>query len=224
METVAGYGMDKTWLKQELERRGHGAQAALAEFLGLSASVMSKTLNTPRKISAEEADRIRAWLGQSGEARDGQPAPATAPARRPARQAATALDLRRQDLPVWAAVQGGEEGAMLITASPIDWIARPRELGVVDAFAVFLIGDSMHPRYDHGDQLYIHPHRPPQGGDDCLFIHQVDDTSFMGLAKTLVRPLSDKWRVKQYNPAKEFELDRRKWPKAWKIVGKMNRS
>src|SRR5262249_14192854 len=162
--------------------------------------------------------------GNRGGGRGARGGPAAAPARRPARRAGTALDLRRQALPVWAAVQGGEEGAMLITASPIDWIARPRELGVVDAFAVFLIGDSMHPRYDHGDQLYIHPHRPPQGGDDCLFIHQVDDTSFMGLAKTLVRPLSDKGRVKQYNPAKEFELDRRKWPKAWKIVGKMNRS
>ena len=216
--------MDKAWLKQELERRGRGAQTALAEHLGIRASVMSKILNMDRKISAEEADRIRAWLGQLGE-----PAPpaasrlAPSPVRRSS-QALTPVDLRRQDLPVWAAVQGGEEGAMVITASPIDWIARPRELEVVDAFAVFLIGDSMYPRYDHGDQLYIHPHRPPKGGDDCLFIRQVDDTSFLGLAKTLVRPGADKWRVRQFNPAREFDLDRRKWPKAWKIVGKMNRT
>ena len=190
---------------------------------------MSKILNMDRKISAEEADKIQEWLGQP---RRPAPAPsgplarstsASSPARRPA-QALTPVDLRRQDLPVWAAVQGGEEGAMLITASPIDWIARPRELEVVDAFAVFLIGESMYPRYDHGDQLYIHPHRPPKAGDDCLFIQQVDDSSFLGLAKTLVRPLADKWRVKQFNPAKEFDLDRRKWPKAWKIVGKMNRA
>jgi hypothetical protein len=221
--------MDKAWLKQELKRRGRGAQAALAEHLGIAESVMSKILNMDRKISAEEAGRISAWLGQPGPPAAGPSPPSAAsrsappPARRAA-QALTPVDLRRQDLPVWAAVQGGEEGAMLITASPIDWIARPRELEVVDAFAVFLIGDSMYPRYDHGDQLYIHPHRPPKGGDDCLFIQQIDDTSFFGLAKTLVRPLSDRWRVKQYNPAKEFDLDRRKWPKAWKIVGKMNRA
>ena len=215
--------MDKDWLKQELDRRGHGAQAALAEFLGMSASVMSKTLNTPRKISAEEADRIREWLGQPRQPAAGPPPPrAPSTARRPA-QSLASVDLRRQDLPVWAAVQGGEQGAMLITTSPIDWIARPRELEVVDAFAVFLIGDSMSPRYDHGDQLYVHPHRPPKGGDDCLFIHQVDDTSFLCLAKTLVRPGTDKWRVRQFNPEREFDLDRRKWIKAWKIVGKMNR-
>ena len=69
----------------------------------------------------------------------------------------------------------------------------------------------------------VHPHRPPKGGDDCLFIHQVDDTSFLGLAKTLVRAGTDKWRVRQFNPEREFDLDRRKWIKAWKIVGKMNR-
>src|SRR5215470_5862784 len=190
METVAGYGMDKTWLKQELERRGHGAQAALAEFLGMSPSVMSKTLNTQRRISPQEADRIQAWLNKrpatvAMAATMAEAQEPLAPAPRGPRQAVTPLDLRRQDMPVWAAVQGGEDGAMLITASPIDWIARPRELGVVDAFAVFLIGDSMHPRYDHGDQLYIHPHRPPQSGDDCLFIQQVadDETSFLGLAK-----------------------------------------
>ena len=215
--------MDKDWLKQELDRRGHGAQAALAEFLGMSASVMSKTLNTSRKISAEEADRIREWLGQAANVREGHLPPPAPPTPRRAPQPAAPLDQRRRDMPVWAAVQGGEQGAMLITTAPIDWIARPRQLEDVDAFAVFLIGDSMSPRYDHGDQLYIHPHRPPKGGDDCLFIQQVDETSFLALAKTLLRPGTDKWRVKQFNPEREFDLDRRKWIKAWKIVGKMNR-
>jgi phage repressor protein C with HTH and peptisase S24 domain len=215
--------MDK--LKQELERRGHGAKGMLAAHLGIRPSAMSKKLNGSLSISAGEAARIAEWLGQpvTPETRPSPPSPVPSSARRTA-QSLTPLDLRRQDLPVWAAVQGGEEGAMLITTSPIDWIARPRELEVRDAFAVFLIGDSMSPRYDHGDQLYVHPHRPPKGGDDCLFIHEVEaEGQFLGLAKTLVRAGADKWRVRQYTPQKEFDLDRRKWTKAWKIVGKMNR-
>lgn len=134
-------------------------------------------------------------------------------------------DDRRRDnpLPVWASAEGGEEGAMLITTGPIDWIPRPRTLQVQGAFAVYLIGDSMSPAYDHGDQLYIHPHRPAEGGQDCLFVQELEDGTLLGLAKRLVRARPDRWRVRQFNPAKDFELDRRKWRKAWVIVGKMNR-
>jgi phage repressor protein C with HTH and peptisase S24 domain len=224
-------GMDKATLKQELERRGHGAQSALAEFLGVHPSIVSRMLNSPRKMSVEEAAKIGEWLsGVPVQARAEAPPPVLPPQRRTTQrqtmQRAAPLDFRREDmLPVWAAVQGGEEGAMLITTSPVDRIPRPRELlEVVDAFAVFLVGDSMSPRYDHGDQLYVHPHRPPGRGDDCLFVRQVDETSFLGLAKTLVRPSDRRWHVKQYNPAREFDLDRRVWKQAWKIIGKMNRS
>jgi phage repressor protein C with HTH and peptisase S24 domain len=131
---------------------------------------------------------------------------------------------RNNPLPVWASAEGGEEGAMLITSGPIDWIPRPRSLQVRGAFAVYLVGDSMSPAYEHGDQLYIHPHRPPRGTDDCLFVRELDDGTLLGLAKRLVRHTSDKWRVRQFNPFKDFDLDRRKWTKAWVIVGKMNRA
>ena len=214
--------MDKAWLKRELGRRGHGAQRALSRVLGISEGLMSRIINGRRAISPEEADAIRSWLEQNPPATAARPVP-PAPAARRMTQPLAPLDLRRQDLPVWAAAQGGDDGAMLITTEPIDWIVRPRELQVRDAFAVFLLGNSMSPRYDHGDQLYVHPHRPPAGGDDCLFIRQVDDASFYALAKTLVRAAPDKWRVRQFNPAREFDLDRATWTKAWKIVGKINR-
>lgn len=133
-------------------------------------------------------------------------------------------DDRRRDnpLPVWASAEGGDSGAMLITTGPIDWIPRPRSLEVKNAFAVYLIGDSMSPAYEHGDQLYVHPHRPPQGGNDCLFIRELEDGTLIGLVKRLLRRTADKWRVRQFNPGKDFDLPRDKWPKAWVIVGKMN--
>ena len=54
--------MDKKWLRQQLEARGRGAQAALAAHLGLSASVTNKLINGSRRIMADEADRIRRFL------------------------------------------------------------------------------------------------------------------------------------------------------------------
>lgn len=153
---------------------------------------------------------------------DRQPLPASA---LPPPQTPLPDDRQRANpLPVWASAEGGEEGAMLITSGPIDYIPRPRSLQVTGAFAVYLVGSSMSPAYEHGDMLYIHPHRPVQGGDDCLFIQQLDDGSLLGLAKRLVRRGTDKWRVRQFNPDKDFDLDRRRWAKAWVIVGKMNRA
>ena len=218
--------MDKRTLKKELEERGHGAQSALAEYLGVNPSIVSRMLNSPRKLRDEEIARIEHWLSRTPKAEAAQAPPwgsAPSTTASPA-QPAMPVDFRRKDMPLWAAAQGGDEGAMIINTSPIDWIPRPRELQVFDAFAVYLRGESMSPAYDEGDQLWIHPHLPPKSGDDCLFVKQVDATSFLGLVKRLVRASHDKWRVEQFNPRKEFDLDRRKWSKVWKIVGKMNRA
>lgn len=54
--------MEKAWFKEEVAKRGHGAQAALAKFLGMSASTLNKRIRTKRKISSDEADKIREWL------------------------------------------------------------------------------------------------------------------------------------------------------------------
>lgn len=127
-------------------------------------------------------------------------------------------------LEVWASAEGGDEGAMLITTSPIDYIPRPAGLPVRGSFAVYLIGDSMSPAYEHGDQLYINANKPIRAGLDCLFVREMDNGTLMAMAKRLVLSTADKWRVKQFNPAKEFELDRRVWSKAWMVAGKMNRT
>lgn len=125
-------------------------------------------------------------------------------------------------LPVWASAEGGD-GAMILNAEPIDQILRPDGLTARDAFSVYLVGESMSPAYEHGDRLFIDPTRPTRSGADCLFMQAGEDGTYLGLAKRLMRVTSDKWRVRQFNPAKDFDLDRKKWAKVWTIVGKMNR-
>lgn len=216
-------------LKRRLEDIGK-KPIELARHLGVPPARIYELLKGQRRLQTKEIGPTATFLSlpestvlswaQGG----AEPAPQkpTAPtSRQPIlpddRDAARGLE-------VWASAEGGEEGAMLISTGPIDYIPRPAGLPVRGSFAVYLLGDSMSPAYDHGDQLYINPNKPIRGGLDCLFIKEMEDGTLMALAKRLVRPTADKWRVKQFNPAKEFDLDRRVWSKAWMVAGKMNRT
>jgi phage repressor protein C with HTH and peptisase S24 domain len=81
----------------------------------------------------------------------------------------------------------------------------------------------MSPAYEHGDQLCVDPSKTIRPGDDCLFVRELHDGTMLALAKHLVRPTARKWRVKQFNPGKDFDLNRRVWRKARFVAGKMNR-
>jgi SOS-response transcriptional repressor LexA len=127
------------------------------------------------------------------------------------------------DLPVYASAEGGG-GAIIITSEPIDYVRRPAPLlSVRDSYACYVIGDSMSPAYEQGDLLLIHPGRPVRPGDDCVFVRDSGDGSQHALVKRLLRIAPEKWRVRQFNPAKDFDLDRGQWQKAQLIVGKYAR-
>jgi SOS-response transcriptional repressor LexA len=129
----------------------------------------------------------------------------------------------RGDLPVYASAEGGA-GVIVITSEPMDFIRRPEPLlSVRDSYACYVIGDSMSPAFEHGDLLLVHPGRPARPGDDCAFIRDQGDGTQQALIKRLLRSTAEKWRVRQFNPAKDFDLDRGQWHKVQLIVGKYSR-
>ena len=129
----------------------------------------------------------------------------------------------RADLPVYASAEGGG-GAIIITSEPIDFVRRPEPLlSVRDGYGCYVIGDSMSPAYEQGDLLLVHPGRPVRPGDDCVFVRDQGDGTQQALVKRLLRITPEKWRVRQFNPAKDFDLDRGHWQKAQLIVGKYSR-
>ena len=71
-------------------------------------------------------------------------------------------------MPLYGAVQGGEVGFDITNVDqPIDTIDTPSYLqSVEDAYAVFVTGTSMEPRYMAREVVYVHPHRPYRQGDD----------------------------------------------------------
>lgn len=106
----------------------------------------------------------------------------------------------KPDVPLWASAAAGDEGAMILVPDPIGYISRSdRMLGVGKPFAFNVIGDSMSPAIEHGDQLVINPSVVARGGHDCVFINEGADGMF-ALVKRLVRPGPDNWQVRQFNP------------------------
>lgn len=129
----------------------------------------------------------------------------------------------RADLPVYASAEGGG-GAIVITSEPIDFVRRPEPLlSVRDGYGCYVIGDSMSPAYEQGDLLLIHPGKPVRPGDDCVFVRDMGDGTQHALVKRLLRSTAEKFRVRQFNPARDFDLDRGQWTKVQLIVGKYSR-
>ena len=128
------------------------------------------------------------------------------------------------DLAVYASAAGGPEGAWVLSADAIAWIHRDQRLvGVREAFACYVVGESMFPAYEQGNLLLVNPAVPPNAGDDCLLIQEAPDGARYGLIKRLVRFNSTSWTVKQWNPDKTFTLPRKQWQRALLVIGKYNR-
>ena len=67
-------------------------------------------------------------------------------------------------MPVAGSVRGDGDGFVFNTTAPTEFVERPANLrGVFNAFALYMDGDSMEPRYYAGELLYVNPNRPVLG-------------------------------------------------------------
>ncbi|RKQ70151.1 LexA family transcriptional regulator [Oceanibaculum indicum] len=108
-------------------------------------------------------------------------------------------------LPVYGQAAGGDNGAFLLNGETVDRVrCPPALLNVQGAFAVYVMGDSMSPRYEPGELVFVHPTRPPSPGDDVI-VEMIGDHGEPGPSylKRLVRRTSDRVRVKQFNPPRD---------------------
>lgn len=125
----------------------------------------------------------------------------------------------RPDIPVWASAEAGADGAIILVPDPIDWIHRSERLaGVKNPFAFYAVGDSMRPAIKHGDQVVVNPSLLARSGVECVFVQEQRDGQFLALVKELVRSTADTWKVCQHHPAKELDLPKAKWTKAFVVA------
>ena len=104
----------------------------------------------------------------------------------------------RDLIPVRSAGRGGIEQEMFLQDGPIDYIRRPPSLAQVkDAYAIYVVGDSMQPRVRPGQLLHVNPFKPPQPGNGVV----VTKTNGAVLIKEFVRQDGRGIHLRQYNPA-----------------------
>lgn len=69
-------------------------------------------------------------------------------------------------VPVYGQAVGGRDGQFILNGNKIADILAPSSLaGVRDAYAVYVIGNSMEPRYHPGEAVFVNPRLPVRKGD-----------------------------------------------------------
>lgn len=110
-----------------------------------------------------------------------------------------------RDLPVCGVAVGGAEGDFSFNGSVVDYVRRPPMLTRIgNAFGVYVTGDSMSPRFDHGDLVFVHPGRPAQPGNDVIVeLHGEHGEPGPCYIKRLVRRSPDRVQLSQFNPPRD---------------------
>ncbi|WP_162243328.1 XRE family transcriptional regulator [Methylobacterium sp. Leaf399] len=114
-------------------------------------------------------------------------------------------------LPVYGLATGGPVGHADFNGDVVDRIARPPMLtSVHNAYAVYVSGDSMEPRYLAGETVYVHPGKPVRKGHFVVVQVAGDGAGEppRGYVKRFVGWSGDRLILAQFNPAGEIEFDR----------------
>ena len=88
--------------------------------------------------------------------------------------------------------------------------------GAKDAFWVYVIGDSMEPRFYSNELAAVKPGRLPNKGEDCVIVTKDGDAHI----KRFQSMASDKIIVDQFNPAKELEFSLKDIEAIHPVVGR----
>jgi len=103
----------------------------------------------------------------------------------------------------------GPDGWSLWNGDVIDMVDRPASLaGVPSAYAVYVVGASMEPRYFPGELVMIHPGKPVTLGAFVLVQRKPrhDGDPPLAVIKRLVKRTASKVTLEQFNPHKSFDI------------------
>lgn len=127
--------------------------------------------------------------------------------------------LPRRRLPVFGLASAGDDGRFLLNGQKIAEVECPPMLmGVPDAYAAYVHGESMIPRYESGETVWVNPHIPPRRRDYVLAQIATDDpTVYAGYVKRFVS-FGDELHLEQFNPQKELAFPRAEVISVHKIV------
>lgn len=110
-------------------------------------------------------------------------------------------------IPVYGQAVAGVNGEFVFNGIKLFEVLCPPQLSRVNnAYGVQVSGDSMYPRYEDGEIVYVDPSRRVKKGDYVVAQIMMDDDSNLPQAfiKKFVRHNADQLVLEQFNPAKEL--------------------
>lgn len=113
-----------------------------------------------------------------------------------------------RDVPVLGTAAGSLQGAFQVDACPIDFVRRPPGIGGArDIYALYVVGDSMSPRFEEGELIYVSERRPTRVGD-YVVVQVADgrDGTISAYCKRLLRRSEETLFLEQLNPRAELAL------------------
>lgn len=111
-------------------------------------------------------------------------------------------------IPVMGSAAGSINGSTAISSDVIDRIARPHGLANArHAYALYVVGQSMQPKFKQGDIIFVHPGRPPSAGD--IVVVQTQDyegADVISYVKEYIGRSDEGILTRQYNDPLEIEF------------------
>lgn len=120
-----------------------------------------------------------------------------------------------QDVPIFETIDLTDDG-FLITDTPIDYITRPHMIKLeTDAFGIIIRCRTLEPAIRIGNTILLHPRKPVQEGNYCLFFNEINKSYTIG---EYIKEDATGWSIKKYNPQQETYLEKKQWKKCYVIV------
>jgi phage repressor protein C with HTH and peptisase S24 domain len=134
-------------------------------------------------------------------------------------------DLGQRDIPVLGTAMGGTEDDerpidFWLTGEVENHVVRPKGLmRAKNVFALYVGGDSMEPRFEERDMVYVQRTMPGIGDDIVIELHPiVDGGDHPTFIKRLVRRNGSFITVKQYNPPKELQFNMKEIKNLFRVI------
>jgi phage repressor protein C with HTH and peptisase S24 domain len=129
-------------------------------------------------------------------------------------------NLGPMDVELMGITVGGDDGDFSFNGEVAGLVRRPPGIAHLrNVFALHILSDSMVPRYDPGELIYVGG-REPVPGDHVVIEMFPPEGAKVGksFVKKLLRRTEKEIIVSQYNPAKEFSYDRYAVKRVWRVI------
>jgi SOS-response transcriptional repressor LexA len=111
-------------------------------------------------------------------------------------------------IPVYGHALGGKDGEFILIGNQVSEVLAPPSLShIPDAYAVYVVGESMEPRYFAGETVFVNPRLPiSRGAFVVAQISKGDGEEPYAYVKRFVSQDMRRLRLEQYNPKKTMEF------------------